>query len=304
MSTDGGAPRRVQSDSRWRVPEDGSFSDEQLLNLSPVPEAHDHPDRERLEDARRELRRLQQALYADRRFALLVVFQALDAAGKDGTIRRVFSRMDPAGVRVSSFKAPTELETAHDFLWRTTLQLPRRGHIGVFNRSYYEEVLVVRVHPEYLGAQYPDEGDLGGLPDLDALWQARYRAIREHERHLALANTVVVKFWLHVSPEEQQRRFLSRAREPDKQWKFNPNDIRDAEHRPAFDRAALDMMNATAAPWAPWFAIPADDKPRMRALVAEVLLDVMRGLDLRYPQPDAETREFMRDWSAKLDAED
>ncbi|MDX1379994.1 MAG: polyphosphate kinase 2 family protein [Xanthomonadales bacterium] len=291
----GGLLRRVQSDSRWRVPEDGTMGADELRHLSPVPESPDHDDRERLLGARKKLRRLQQALYADQRFALLVIFQALDAAGKDGTIRRVFSRMDPAGVRVSSFKAPSELETAHDFLWRTSLQLPRRGHIGVFNRSYYEEVLVVRVHPEYLGAQYP-----GGLPDLDALWQERYRAIREHERHLAAANTVVVKFWLHVSPEEQQRRFLSRAREPDKQWKFNPNDIRDAGHREAFDRAALDMLNATSAPWAPWFAIPADNKPRMRALVAETLLDVMRGLDLGYPQPGAKTRAFMEEWAARI----
>lgn len=294
MSAAAGLPRRVHSDSRWRVPEDGSLTAEDLRHLSPVPEPRDNHDRERLKAARKQLRRLQQALYADRRFALLVVFQALDAAGKDGTIRRVFSRMDPAGVRVASFKAPTELESAHDFLWRTSLHLPRRGHIGVFNRSYYEEVLAVRVHPEYLAAQYP-----GGVPDTAALWRERYRAIREHERHLAVANTVIVKFWLHVSAEEQRRRFLSRAREPDKQWKFNPNDIRDAEHREGFDRAALDMLNATAAPWAPWFAVPADDKPRMRALVAEALLDVMRGLGLAYPAPDPETRSFMDRWAAR-----
>ena len=287
-------PAPIAADNRWRVPFDGSLTLDDLLTLSPQASPSDDHDRERLSAARDELRDLQRALYADQRFAVLAVFQALDAAGKDGTIRRVFSRMDPAGVKVHSFKAPSERERMHDFLWRTTLVLPPRGTVGVFNRSYYEEVLAVRVHPQYLEGQYP-----GDVPDLEALWPARFRAIREHERHLALANTVVVKFWLHVSAEEQHRRFLSRATEPDKQWKFNPNDIRDAGHREAYDAAAVDMLNATSRPWAPWFAIPADDKPRMRALVAETMVQVMKGLDLAYPAPDEPARAFMNDWLAR-----
>ena len=159
--------------------------------------------------------------------------------------------------------------------------MPGRGRIGVFNRSYYEEVLAVRVHPEFLGAQFPQ-----GPPEPDALWPMRFRAIREHERHLATANTVILKFWLHVSPGEQARRFLDRIGEQDKRWKFSARDVYEAGYRDAYDAAVLDMLNQTSRPWAPWFVVPADDKPFMRLEVARIALHALRDLPLEYPQPD------------------
>ena len=219
----------------------------------------------------------------------------MDAAGKDGTIREVFSDLDPAGIRVAPFKRPTPLELAHDFLWRTTAQLPRRGEIGIFNRSYYEEVLTVRVHPEYLGAQYP-----GGAPEPEKLWPARYQAIRAHERHLAVANTVILKFWLHVSPEAQAQRFLDRITEQDKRWKFSSRDVVEAGFREAYDEAVLDMLNQTSSPWAPWFVIPADNKLFMRHQVATIVHQALSDLPLEYPQPDVEDNSEMEDMAQRL----
>ncbi len=192
--------------------------------------------------------------------------------------------VNPLGCQVFSFKAPSAEELDHDFLWRTTRCLPERGRIGVFNRSYYEEVLVVRVHPEYLQAQR--------LPQTDPekLWQERFESIREYEQHLARSGVVILKFWLNVSKDEQRRRFLARLDEPHKNWKFNPNDVKEREHWDDYMRAYRDALNATSRSWAPWYAIPADDKDYMRETVAEIIVDNLKRLSLEYPTPSAEAR--------------
>jgi PPK2 family polyphosphate:nucleotide phosphotransferase len=278
-------PRMVATESPWLVPFDGSLQAGDLKSSVPRKGVG---NRARLKKLRDQLEDVQEVLYAGEQFSVLCIFQALDAAGKDGTIREVFSGLNPTCMKVSSFKKPTPRELAHDFLWRTSLQLPGRGRIGVFNRSYYEEVLVVRVHPEFLGTQFPL-----GVPELQKLWTLRYRAIREYERHLATANTVILKFWLHVSPEEQARRFLDRIDQADKRWKFSARDVYEAGFRQAYDEAVLDMLNETSRPWAPWFVIPADDKTFMRYQVAKALLHALQDLPLEYPQPDVEDSSEM-----------
>jgi len=244
-----------------------------------------------------EIDRLQHILYAHDRNALLLIFQAMDAAGKDGTIRAVMSGVNPAGCQVFSFKQPSTLELDHDFLWRSTLRLPERGRIGVFNRSYYEEVLVVRVHPEIL-----DRQQLPGSVDRKHLWRDRFASIREHEAHLARNGTVILKFWLNVSKDEQKKRFLSRLDEPEKNWKFSSADVRERACWGAYMRAYEEALQATSRPWAPWYAIPADNKPWMRLQVAEIIRDTLRGLDLHYPTVDQhekarfdEMRDFLED---------
>jgi len=232
-----------------------------------------------------DLDELQRMLYAHDRHALLLVFQAMDAAGKDGTIRAVLSGVNPAGCQVFSFKKPTPEELDHDFLWRTARCLPERGRVGVFNRSYYEEVLVVRVHPEFLEGQR-----LPGPVDLDRIWKERYRTIREHEEHLARNGTVILKFWLNVSKDEQRRRFLSRIDEPEKNWKFSVGDVEERGHWKNYMRAYEDAINATSKPWAPWYAIPADHKPYLRVQVAEIIARSLNSLGLRYPKVDPEVR--------------
>ena len=229
----------------------------------------------------KELAELQRVLYADGRHAVLLIFQALDAAGKDSCIRRLLSGVNPAGCRVTSFKQPSREELSHDFLWRSGLRLPRRGEIGVFNRSYYEEVLVLRVHPEYLAAQnLPDK-----LPP-ERRWKRRYKAIRDHEAHLAASGVTLLKFWLNVSAAEQRRRFLDRLETPRKQWKFSAGDLREAELRPRYIEAFSDALAATSRPHAPWYALPADNKPFLRLTVARIVVETLRRLDLRYPVPD------------------
>jgi PPK2 family polyphosphate:nucleotide phosphotransferase len=204
----------------------------------------------------------------------------MDAAGKDGTIRAVMSGINPAGCQVYSFKVPSAEELDHDFLWRTAVRLPERGRIGIFNRSYYEEVLVVRVHPELLDAQrLPQRPD-----DLAELWRQRHESIRAHERHLAESGTVIVKFWLNVSKEEQRERFLDRIEEPEKNWKFSARDVHERGFWDAYMQAYEDALNATSRPWAPWYAIPADSKSTMRMTVAEILVETLESLDLRYPK--------------------
>jgi len=285
------APPAVAVASPWLAPFDGSLKAGDLV----ASVGRRAVGRSRLKKVRRKLLPLQEALYAGKHYAVLCVFQAMDAAGKDGTIREVFEELNPAGVRVASFKRPTPLELAHDFLWRTTAELPRRGEIGIFNRSHYEEVLTVRVHPAYLEAQFP-----AGTPNPGQLWPARYRAIREHERHLAIANTVILKFWLHVSPGEQARRFLDRIEEQDKRWKFSAHDVHEAGFRAAYDEAVLDMLNETSRPWAPWFVIPADDKPYMRHQVAEIVHHALAALPLKYPQPDVADDREMQEIATRL----
>ncbi len=221
----------------------------------------------------------QQILYAHDHHAILLVFQAMDAAGKDSTIRAVTSGVNPAGCQVFSFKQPTSIELEHDFLWRTTRCLPERGRIGIFNRSYYEEVLVVRVHPEYL--QYQN------LPDVynpKTIWKERFESIREYEQHLARNGTVILKFWLNVSKEEQKQRFLSRIDVPEKNWKFSSGDLKERGYWNDYMFAYEEALNATSRPWAPWYAIPADDKPFMRLAVAEIIVKTLDRLGLRYPK--------------------
>lgn len=284
-------------DSRWRVPFDGRL-ERPPADFGPPPDGHLQgiDFKAQLEATRTHLRPRQRMLYAGKQYGVLLIFQALDAAGKDGVIREVFEQLDPVNVEVSSFKRPSERERQHDFLWRTGLALPRRGDIAVFNRSYYEEVLTVRVHPEFLGGQYA-----GAPPEEAALWPERYRAIRAHERHLALANTLVLKFWLNVSPGKQAERFLERLDTPAKRWKFSLGDVRESKFREAYDAALLQMLNETSRPWAPWFCIPADDRWYLRWQVADIVRQAMDGLPLAYPPSDdipaeqaAEVRELLQ----------
>jgi PPK2 family polyphosphate:nucleotide phosphotransferase len=209
----------------------------------------------------------------------------MDAAGKDSTIRAVMQGVDPSGCQVFSFKKPSSLEIDHDFLWRTACRLPERGRIGIFNRSHYEEVLVVRVHPKILASQ-----KLPGELNLETIWDERLRSIREHEEHLARNGTVILKFWLNVSRDEQKRRFLSRLDNSDKNWKFEPRDVIERRHWDDYMHAYEELLNATSRPWAPWYAIPADDKAYMQARVAETIIGAMESIGLRYPEPTEEDR--------------
>jgi PPK2 family polyphosphate:nucleotide phosphotransferase len=235
--------------------------------------------KKRLEKLVDELDDLQRRLYASDKYSVLLVFQAMDAAGKDSTIRAVMSGVDPAGCQVFSFKQPSSEELDHDFLWRTAKSLPQRGRIGIFNRSYYEEVLVVRVHPEYLGGQ-----KLPFQVGLDELWQQRYESIRDHEKHLARNGTVVLKFWLNVSRNEQRKRFLSRLDDQRKNWKFSSGDVDESGLWKDYMNAYEQALNATSRPWAPWYAIPADDKPSARLQVAEIIVESLKSLNLEYPK--------------------
>ena len=268
--------------STYLVPFDGSF---RVASAPTAPAKGKRRSKRRLSEAIRQLDRLQKALYADDRHAVLLVFQAMDAGGKDSTIRAVMEGINPAGCQVFSFKKPSDRDLDHDFLWRTSCSLPERGRIGIFNRSHYEEVLIVRVHPEILRAQK--------LPDSvnpDTIWDERYESIRNLEHHLARNGTVIVKFWLNVSKEEQKARFLSRLDVPEKQWKFNANDVRERQFWDSYMDAYEDALNATSRPWAPWYAIPADSKPYARACVAEIIVEALGNIGLEYPQPTAETR--------------
>jgi PPK2 family polyphosphate:nucleotide phosphotransferase len=266
-------------DSPWLVPFDGDFKVKKARSALPKSAPPKEERLARLATAVARLDELQRALYADDHHAVLLVFQAMDAAGKDSTIRAVLTGVDPAGCEVYSFKAPSKEELDHDFLWRTARCLPSRGRIGVFNRSYYEEVLAVRVHPEFLEAQ-----KLPRVPKhLDELFEERLDSIVEHERHLARNGTRILKFWLNVSRDEQKRRFLERLEAPEKNWKFESADIRERARWPEYMRAYEQALRATSRPWAPWYAIPADSKSYMRMTVAEILVQALESLDLKYP---------------------
>jgi PPK2 family polyphosphate:nucleotide phosphotransferase len=232
------------------------------------------------------LRGLQNLLYADDRYSLLLIFQALDAAGKDSCIKHVMSGVNPQGCQVYSFKHPSAEELDHDFLWRTSRALPERGRIGIFNRSYYEEVLVVRVHPEILRAQKLPRARLRG----DEVWEERYRSIREMEAHLERSGTRVVKFFLHVSKDEQRKRFLERIDDPEKNWKFSPRDVEERKYWKDYRRAYEACLMATSTKHAPWYVVPADDKPNARLVVAEIAVRALDTLDMAYPRPDAARR--------------
>jgi PPK2 family polyphosphate:nucleotide phosphotransferase len=218
---------------------------------------------------------------------LLLIFQAMDAAGKDSTIRAVLSGINPAGCQVFSFKQPTPEELDHDMLWRCTRRLPERGRIGVFNRSYYEEVLVVRVHPQYLqGQKLPYRNKV----DPAAIWRERFASFLDYEEHLARNGTVILKFWLNVSKDEQRRRFLDRINEPNKNWKFSARDVEERSHWEKYMAAYQAVLSATSRPWAPWYAIPADNKPFMRLTVAEIIVQSLKKLGLAYPKINREEK--------------
>jgi PPK2 family polyphosphate:nucleotide phosphotransferase len=228
---------------------------------------------------------LQDKLYAQNSWAVLLIFQAMDAAGKDGIIKHVMSGVNPQGCQVFSFKAPSDPELQHDFLWRTTNKLPERGHLGIFNRSYYEEVLVVRVHPEILKNQR-------NPPSLVTknVWQERFEDIRNFEQHMARNGTVIRKFFLHVSKKEQKRRFLARLEEPEKNWKFSAADIRERACWDEYQDAYEDMIRNTATEQAPWYIVPADNKWFTRLVVSAVVVETLESLDLAYPKVDAGKR--------------
>jgi PPK2 family polyphosphate:nucleotide phosphotransferase len=236
-----------------------------------------------------ELSALQSLLYASSRHALLLIFQGMDAAGKDGAIRHVMSGVNPQGCQVFSFKQPSAEELKHDFLWRTTHRLPERGQIGIFNRSYYEEVLVVRVHPEILQGQgLPDE-----LLDEKTIWKERYRSIVDLESHLYRNGTRTVKIFLHLSRKEQRKRFLERIDEPEKNWKFNIADVRERDLWDDYMKAYGACLNATSTHHAPWYVVPADDKDNARLIVSQIVLDALRGLKMAYPEISAKLRGEM-----------
>ncbi len=226
----------------------------------------------------------QQLLYGSNRHAVLLIFQAMDAAGKDGAIRHVMSGVNPQGCQVFSFKHPSATELAHDFLWRTTRDLPERGRIGIFNRSYYEEVLIVRVHPELLSGEA-----LVDPPHHDkSFWHQRYRSIRDLEKHLHANGTRVVKFFLHLSKEEQRRRFLDRIDEPDKNWKFSTADIKERGFWNQYRKAYEACLDATSTSDSPWYIVPADDKENARLIVSQIILDTLDSLGMSYPKVSAE----------------
>jgi PPK2 family polyphosphate:nucleotide phosphotransferase len=238
----------------------------------------------------------QQMLYASGRHAVLLIFQAMDAAGKDGAIRHVMSGVNPQGCQVFSFKHPSAAELQHDFLWRTTRDLPERGRIGIFNRSYYEEVLIVRVHPEILRSEaIPD------TPHRDKkIWQDRYRSIVGLEKHLHANGTRIVKFFLHLSKEEQRKRFLARIDEPEKNWKFSLADIAERKFWDQYMTAFEECLGATSTPHAPWYVVPADDKENARLIVSQIILDTFKELKMTYPKASARRRRELQSIRRRL----
>jgi PPK2 family polyphosphate:nucleotide phosphotransferase len=239
-----------------------------------------------LEEHVERLSALQNLHYASNRYALLLIFQGMDAGGKDGAIRHVMSGVNPEGCQVFSFKQPSANELEHDFLWRTTRCLPERGRIGIFNRSYYEEVLVVRVHPEILRAQGLSEE----LRDETSIWKERYRSIRNLEEHLHRNGTRIVKFFLHLSQEEQRKRFLERIDEPDKNWKFSLADMHERKYWKQYMKAYETCLSATSTDHAPWYVVPADDKENARLAVSQIVLDALTKLKMTYPETTAKRK--------------
>ncbi len=250
--------------------------------------------RDLLADHVARLSKLQKLLYAANSHAILLIFQAMDAAGKDGAIAHVMSGVNPQGCQVFSFKHPSETELQHDFLWRTTRDLPERGRIGIFNRSYYEEVLVVRVHKEILRGE--------GLPDPSAhIWKGRYRSINDMERHLHANGTRIVKFFLHLSKDEQRRRFIERIDDPEKNWKFSQADIVERGYWKDYMEVYARCLEETSTDIAPWHVVPADDKQNARLIVSEIVVDVMAGLEMAYPETTPERRRELLGIRKKLE---
>lgn len=255
-------------------------------NVDPMYTSKEHY-KELLAEHVARLSALQHLHYASNRYAVLLIFQAMDAAGKDGAIRHVMSGVNPQGCQVFSFKHPSPAELQHDFLWRTTRDLPERGRIGIFNRSYYEEVLIARVHPEILHSE--------GIPDApqddDRLWHDRYRSIANLERHLHANGTRIVKFYLHLSKEEQRKRFLERIDDPKKNWKFSAADIEERKFWKHYMKAYEECLGATSTRDSPWYVVPADDKENARLIVSRIVLDTFEALDMSYPKTTDERRQ-------------
>jgi len=272
-------PHRIERGDKFRL------KDHDPGSIGVLESRHKDEAKALLEEGKESLAQLQDMLYAQDRWSLLCVFQAMDAAGKDGAIKHVMSGINPQGCQVYSFKAPSHEELDHDFLWRCAWRLPERGRIGIFNRSYYEEVLVVKVHPEFLAAQRLPPQVVG-----KRLWDERYQDIRSFERHLARSGTVILKFFLNVSREEQKRRFLERIEEPEKNWKFSAADVRERAHWDAYMDAYETMIRETSAPHAPWYVVPADNKWYTRVVVAGAIVDTLERLDLHYPTLDKAQR--------------
>lgn len=237
-----------------------------------------------------QLSSLQQLHYASAKFAILLIFQGMDSAGKDGAIRHVMSGVNPEGCEVFSFKQPSEEELKHDFLWRTTCRLPERGRIGIFNRSYYEEVLITRVHPEILTTQNLPEYSL----KMKHFWRDRYRSIVEMEEHLHRNGTVIIKFFLNLSKKEQEKRFLERIDDAEKNWKFSASDIKERKYWKEYMQAYHECLSATGTPQAPWYAIPADDKDNARLIVSQIIIDALTELKMAYPKSDAKRRQELQ----------
>ncbi len=281
-------------ETAYLVPFDGSFK---VSECRTGPEEQNvKGNAKRLRKSIRRLDKLQRLLHAGDRHSVLLVFQAMDAAGKDSTIRAVMRGINPAGCQVYNFKKPSSLELDHDFLWRTSKRLPERGRIGIFNRSQYEEVLVVRVHPSILDGQ-----KLPASIDLKSIWDERLESIRDQELHLARNGTVILKFWLNVSRDEQKSRLLARLDEPEKNWKFEYGDVVERRYWQDYMQAYEAALNATSRPWAPWYAIPADDKRYMRSRVAEIVVDTMSQLGLEYPEPAADLKNRIDQIKKELD---
>ncbi|MFZ0771000.1 MAG: polyphosphate kinase 2 family protein [Candidatus Sulfotelmatobacter sp.] len=256
-----------------------------MKDFDPADTGHwrsiDHA-REALQEGIVRMAELQDKLYAQDRWAVLLIFQAMDAGGKDGTIKHVMSGVNPEGCQVSRFNEPSQAELQHDFLWRTTQHLPERGHIGIFNRSYYEEVLIVRVHPEVL-----ENEKLPPSLVTKNIWEERFEDIRSFERHMARNGTVIRKFFLHLSKKEQKQRFLARLEEPEKHWKFSQSDIHEREYWDDYRKACEDMIRQTASKHAPWYVVPADNKWFTHLVVSAAIVETLEELNLSYPKVDA-----------------
>jgi PPK2 family polyphosphate:nucleotide phosphotransferase len=263
-----------------------------LKDFDPADTAHWKSQKEAEEKLQKDvllMQDLQAKLYAQDRWALLLIFQAMDAAGKDGTIKHVMSGVNPQGCQVYSFKTPSDTELQHDFLWRTTRHLPERGRIGIFNRSYYEEVLVVRVHPKVL-----EDEKLPAELVKKGIWEQRFEDIHAFERHMARNGTVVRKFFLHLSKQEQKRRFLARLDEPEKNWKFSAADIHEREYWDDYQKAYEEAIRHTATKHAPWYVVPADNKWFAHLVVAAAIVETLEGLALEWPKVDAAKRKELK----------
>lgn len=281
---------QVSNGSRFKL-KDYNPADPWGKKLKPIGD-------EMLKQGRKRMATLQECLYAHNRWAVLLIFQAMDAAGKDSTIKHVMAGVNPQGCEVHSFKAPSSIDLDHDFLWRANQLLPRRGHIGIFNRSYYEETLVVRVHQNILARQQ--------LPVelvTKNIWRERFEDINAYERYLSRQGVLVRKFFLHVSKDEQRKRFLERLDRPDKNWKFSPADVAERKHFASYMAAYEDMIRHTATEAAPWFVVPADRKWFARLVVSSVIIDAIQSLDPRFPEVDANVRAEFKRLRSALEAE-